>query len=181
LALLPFAAALGENGDGEKVPAMMLESDPVDALTHDHVHLSELASIVRGSLSTMESHGDSAAASDAKHDLVDAVESLRDELLTHFALEEEGLFPFVEVKAPELQERARSLAAAHDTVCGAVSRLLYLVHRPREDSASCRAAFERFEQAYAAHAEEEVRFLRDLGGRLAEPERSELRRLILGL
>lgn len=153
------------------------KSDPVDALTHDHLHLGELVLAVRTRLTAV---GTDTAAHDA---LVDAVEKLRDELLTHFALEEEGLFPFVAGKSPELAQRAASLEASHDAVCGAVSRLLYLAQKPAKDAhaEACRAIFERFEQSYAAHAQDEVAFLRECSAKLDAADRVELRAILAGL
>lgn len=151
---------------------MILGDDPVDALAHDHRRLGELAGAVKKHLDTS-----------ALDELVVAIERLRDELLTHFALEEEGLFPFVAAKRPELAARITALQAGHDSVCGAVSRLLYLAQRLGDDSQrhACRAVFERFERSYAAHAEDEVAFLRELNGKLDANDRRELRALLAGL
>jgi iron-sulfur cluster repair protein YtfE (RIC family) len=153
------------------------KDDPVDAFTHDHLHLSELVLAVRHRLAALAS-SDTASTRDA---LVGAVERLRDELLTHFALEEEGLFPFVAAKRPELAKRAAALEAGHDAVCGSVSRLLYLAQRPGKNVDACRAIFERFEHGYAMHAQDEVAFLRDTSAKLDAADRAELRVLLAGL
>ncbi len=151
---------------------MILGDDPVDALAHDHRHLGELAGAVKKHLETS-----------ALDELVFGIERLRDELLTHFALEEEGLFPFVAARRPELAARIAALQAGHDSVCGTVSRLLYLAQRLGDDSERqpCRAVFERFEHNYAVHAEDEVAFLRELGQKLDADDRTELRAILAGL
>lgn len=150
-------------------------TDPVDSLTHDHLHLSELVLAVRERLERL------ARSPAVRTELAAAVERLRDELLTHFALEEEGLFPFVAQKGADFARRAAALEAGHDAVCGSVSRLLYLVQKPTSQAAACVAIFERFEQSYASHAQDEVAFLRDVGAHLDAGDRRELRAILDGL
>lgn len=154
-------------------------NDPIDELTHDHRHLTELVFIVRDRLAVCNERGDGRAA------LLSTIEQLQDELITHAAREEEGLFPFVAANAPGLEPRARVLQAAHDAICGTVSRLAYAAGHakgdPAAELATCRELFVRFEASYAGHAREEVAFLEELGAMLDDHQRKELRAALVGL
>ena len=117
-------------------------------------------------------------------ELADAVGRLRDELLVHFAREEEGLFPFLLDRVEELRGRVESLRAGHDSVCGAVSRLHHAVGHEASSVAvpqSWQDAFARFEGLYGVHAREEISLLRDVSSRLAPSVRAELKAILEGL
>jgi hypothetical protein len=73
------------------------------------------------------------------------------------------------------------LEAAHDTVCGAVVRLAHLAARDEPSSASLVAHYERFEDAYARHSQEEAALLAELGSTLDATQRGELAELLRGL
>lgn len=154
-------------------------SDPIEELTHDHRHLTVLVFVVRDRLAVCNKTGDGRGA------LLSTIEQLHDELITHAAREEEGLFPFVAANAPALEPRARALQAAHDALCGTVSRLAHAAGHgggdPAAELASCRELFARFEMSYAAHAREESAFLEELGATLDERQRKELRAALAGL
>lgn len=150
--------------------------NPIAALSHDHKHLTELLIELRALMTTAddESHGE----------IVDAATRLREELITHFAREEEGLFPFVQVQLPELAPRVDALASGHDRVCGALVRLSHLLGRVSAEPAARAAAldtFRRFEDAYALHARDELGLLAELDQRLDTAARRELRALLDGL
>ncbi len=151
--------------------------DPLDELSHDHRHLSELVLEVRAILSS-QSIGESERA-----ELADAVARLRDELLLHFAREEEGVFPFVLERLADLRSRVEALRSGHDSVCGAVSRLHYAIgHDPKTSAVSSWAeTLARFEGLYAAHAREEIALLRDVSAKLDAGARAELQALLEGL
>jgi iron-sulfur cluster repair protein YtfE (RIC family) len=156
----------------------MNPSDPIEELTHDHRHLTELVFIIRDRLAVCAADGGGRAA------LLSTIEQLQDELITHAAREEEGLFPFVAENAPSLEARAFALQAAHDTICGTVSRLAHAAQEkgePAVDLAMCREVFARFEACYARHAREESAFLEELGAILDDRQRRELHAALAGL
>jgi hypothetical protein len=105
---------------------------------------------------------------------------LRELLFTHFAREEEGLFPFVAERVPALASRVNEMAIAHDTICGSLSRACYLASQ-RADQAQLLAVYERFEQAYASHARAESELLGLLEEQLGEHDRERLQSLLDGL
>ena len=150
-------------------------SDGVRQFSHDHVALNHrvvaLASLVRG----LEPHGLVPASA-----LLSTLADLREQLFTHFAREEEGLFPFVAEAMPELAERVHAMATAHDTICGTLVRSYYLAHADTS-LATIAAVFERFVEAYAAHASSEAALLDELATRLDERQRARLAALIDGL
>lgn len=154
------------------------QHDPLDELSHDHRHLAELVLEVR----TMLAAGEIGASERAE--LADAVGRLRDELLVHFAREEEGLFPFLHDRVEVLRQRVEALRAGHDSVCGAVSRLHYAVgHDAASGGApqSWQDAFARFEGLYAVHAREELSLLREVSTKLPPAARAELKAILEGL
>jgi hypothetical protein len=69
------------------------------------------------------------------------------------------------------------MIAAHDTICGALRRALYLVSDPK-NVAALHTMFARFELAYSAHASEEATLLRELDVRLDLDQRAALSALI---
>ncbi len=151
----------------------MSPADAVSEFEHSHGQLSELVVKLRGMLSPGTSSRDGAA-------LVKLLKDLREELLLHFAREEEGLFPFVRAHVADQKNVVDRLEAAHDGICGAVVRLAHLAEREPSPS-GLRNTFERFERAYAEHGRAEGELLRTLGQRLEPTHRAELAELVRGL
>lgn len=147
-----------------------MTDDPIDALVHDHADINrrvlELGRLLAG-------HGDANQRVDVK--LVE----LREDLFLHFAREEEGLFPFVTERFPELADSVDAMATAHDAICGVVARMCHVVSS--STVMTMRSLFERFEQAYAHHAKREAALLAQLAGRLDEAERAKLAQLVRDL
>jgi iron-sulfur cluster repair protein YtfE (RIC family) len=127
--------------------------DPVRTLEHTHGHLTRLVAEAR---------------SDAE-----SREVLREELLHHFANEEEALFPFVRRTMPSLAGAVDRLQASHDILCGALLRLT--------ESPETTRHFERFEKAYAEHSRDEASLLDQLDRELEDAQRAELAELLRGL
>lgn len=149
-------------------------------LEHDHVHLSQLVFGVRDAL--VEGGRVDVVGPEFLTELVRKVEELRDDLLLHFAQEEEGLFPYVVEHVPDAKSEVDRLQAAHDMICGTVVRMAYAA-RNQDRSETERVStvamlFERFLTAYQAHAPDEVVFLRDLSTRLSDAERLELAEIV---
>lgn len=159
----------------------MTSSDPLRQLEHDHTDITRLVLALR-------QHVDDAARENGTADhraLRDCLTQLRDQLILHFAREEEGLFPFIRERAPRMSDRVAALEAAHDTVCGGVVRMAALAAGhgpiPRDRFDHLRAIFTRFEPAYATHSQSEQSLLRELGEQLDAPRRAELAELLRGL
>lgn len=150
-------------------------TDPVAGLEHDHVAFSQAVAQVKAALAKAPARDVASALQTLR-----LVEALRDDLLTHFAKEEEGLFPFVADALPDVTEEVDRLLAGHETVCGCIVRLAYALGGTHNDGAVA-TLFERFERAYAEHARAEVLLLRDVGSRLDPEQRRELATLIEGL
>jgi iron-sulfur cluster repair protein YtfE (RIC family) len=158
---------------------VVLASDPIRAFEHSHDHLTQLALEVGEKL-----HGGTHGAStgEARESLVALLDTLRDELLHHFAVEEEGLFPFIRSKVSVKAEAVDRLAHAHDIICGAVVRLAHLARTsPVSESPALLALHARFESAYVVHSREEADLLSELGRTLNERQRHELVELLRGL
>jgi iron-sulfur cluster repair protein YtfE (RIC family) len=159
------------------------ELNPIERLEHDHVPLGELVGTLRSSLEAV-ARGKRAPA-DVYGEVSEAVAQLRDDLLEHFGREEEGFFPFLLQTLPDVSERLAELSAAHDTLCGALTRLTYLAERGPgtfiEQFRQVEALFERFESAYIEHARDERSFLRDVDRRLDQDQRAALLEAARGL
>jgi hypothetical protein len=146
--------------------------DALHELVHDHGALNRrviaLGSLVR------------AAERDGARVLVGPLGELREALFLHFAREEEGLFPFIEEVVVELAEQVREMAHAHDAICGALARMLYLA-RSDGDASSLSTLHERFELAYRGHSQAEAALLQALDERLDAAHRARLAALVDGL
>jgi iron-sulfur cluster repair protein YtfE (RIC family) len=127
--------------------------DPVRRLEHAHTHLTKLVLEVQSDFEKLE--------------------VLREELLHHFANEEEGLFPFVRRVMPSMIEVVDRLQASHDIICGSLLRMAESPDTPRH--------FERFEKAYAEHSRDETALLEELGRWLEYAQRMELAEILRGL
>jgi hypothetical protein len=154
-------------------------SDPIRAFEHSHDHLTKLALEVGGMLSA---DTDAASTGEARRRLVALLETLRDELLRHFAVEEEGLFPFIRSNVPAKADAVDRLAHAHDIICGAAVRLAHLARTSlASENLSLLALHSRFEGAYVVHSREEADLFSELGRTLDERQRQELSELLRGL
>jgi iron-sulfur cluster repair protein YtfE (RIC family) len=151
-------------------------TDPVQDLVHDHADINRrvlaLGSAIRA-LDCEDGNGMALA-------LVTRIGELRELLFLHFAREEEGLFPFVSEAVPELAEQVLAMAPAHDAICGGLVRIYHLAASNAAVTAIT-AVFQRFETAYASHAEVEAQLLRTLSGRLGPEHRARLAELVRGL
>jgi iron-sulfur cluster repair protein YtfE (RIC family) len=151
--------------------------DPVQTFEHDRVRCS---SLVR----SLGEHRDvSRRKPFSRKQLVGVIERLCDELFTHFAREEEGLFPFIVALLPDARRTVDRLVAAHDAICGRLSHLLLLTSQTCSDSDL--AAFDElltgFNDLYTEHTNTEMTLLQEIGERLDRTQRAKLRRLIRGL
>jgi iron-sulfur cluster repair protein YtfE (RIC family) len=147
-------------------------ADPVLELMHDHEDLNHLVrdigDLVRGDNLT-------AAVPALAAQLVE----LREHLFLHFAREEEGLFPYVAAHLTDLDDEVAAMVNAHDTVCGAVARMIHAAQAA--DPAPLAGLFERFEMSYTLHARAERTLLERLADRLSPGQRAELVLLLRGL
>jgi iron-sulfur cluster repair protein YtfE (RIC family) len=122
----------------------------------------------------------SALGPDERDKLAVRLEALRDELLEHFANEEEALFPFLRKVASGKTADVDRLETGHDAICGAVVRLAHMVENDVQTDALA-AAYKRFELTYGEHSRNEAELFKELGGLLDERHRVELAGLLRGL
>ncbi len=146
--------------------------DGVRDLSHDHAELNRRVIAI----SARMHQAPPVPAGDLAYALVD----LRELLFTHFAREEEGLFPFVAERAPAFAARVQEMAVAHDTICGALARASHLASIDA-DRAQLTSVYERFEHAYAEHARSESELLGALDIALDTNDRERLAALIESL
>lgn len=155
---------------------MQVTIDPVQELAHDHADINRrvlaLGTTIRA-LDVEDGNGLAVA-------LVARLGELRELLFLHFAREEEGLFPFVAEAVPELSGQVQNMALAHDAICGALARMYHLAAANAE-LPTIAAVLERFEAAYASHAESEGELLHNLNARLGPRQREKLAELVRGL
>lgn len=150
--------------------------DVIEKLQHDHAPLSE--SVRRLERLVAEVRGGSRTPADVHADFLGTAEHLEEELLEHFGEEEETTFPFLSQALPDLEPTFGKLSAAHDQICGALSRTLRAASRGPEAFAEAfdhvASLVDRFGEAYAQHAEEEVTVLEEVAARLSPEERRRL-------
>lgn len=148
--------------------------DSVQDLAHDHREINRQVFAVGALLLATEREPAKFAA------LAAALSGLHDLLFSHFAQEEEGLFPFLAETFPELAPGVHDMIAAHDRICGALTRALYLANQATHVTA-IRAMYERFELAYSSHASKEATLLHELDARLSPDQRATLTGLLADL
>ncbi len=155
--------------------------DPMEQFEHDHGELTTLVLAVKTALD--DAQRGTILAEGLRSMLVSRVDDLRDDLVAHFAREEEGLFPFVVERLPDLQGVVEHVRIGHDTICGTLVRLSLAATMvsKRAEVALLTALFERFEVAYVAHSKEERDLLRTVRARLDEGQRRQLSALVEGL
>ena len=155
-------------------------NDPVREFEHSHGHLTRLALEIAQLV-----QDDPRTPAETRRRLVGRLEVLRDELLRHFADEEEALFPFVRANLPEKAAVVDRLQSGHDTICGAIVRVAHFAAGERAALGARRAAlsalYERFESTYAQHSRDEADLLEELGRVLSDGQRKKLGELLHGL
>ena len=152
----------------QELPAEPMTRDGLHQMSHDHGELNRRVIAIAAQLQQPTS---------APRIVAYALVDLRELLFTHFAREEEGLFPFVADRLPDETSRVHAMAVAHDTICGALSRACHLASSDGE-MAQLRAIFERFQEAYAAHARAEADLLETLGTKLDVGAREQLAAIV---
>ena len=158
--------------------------DPIFRLEHDHTHLSRLVAELRDALTAIRAGRDEAG--ERREEFASVLGGLASELFEHFAREEEGLFPFIQERFPELRSAIAEIERAHDRICGAASRVLALLDGgarkgeplAEHDFALVASLFDRFDADYAAHARNEADFLRALAPRLDVGQRESLAEIL---
>jgi iron-sulfur cluster repair protein YtfE (RIC family) len=148
----------------------MLTDDPVRELTHDHAELNRRVLELGATIAQQQD----------LQILEPSLRELREQLFLHFAREEEGLFPLVSEWIPELADQVLAMAVAHDTICGALARMVH-ASATDADPAAFRGLFVRFQTAYADHAKSELDLLHQLDARLDAAQRAQLAELVRGL
>lgn len=146
-------------------------------LVHDHDVLTSQVEHVAAML-----HGLSGSSFDAatlRDELINQVDLLKDQLLEHFAFEEEAAFPYLINAMPEDAPRLRAMSGAHDRVARClveVSELLRVTTRETlaRQSGPIAATYERFLNHYRSHVSEESEVLSSLQTQLSEEQRREL-------
>jgi hypothetical protein len=154
-----------------------LHEDPIEDLSHDHADINRRVLAVGTAIRALDRDGDGDGLARA---LVGRLGELRELMFTHFAREEEGVFPFVADAVPALSPQIQAMAIAHDAICGALARVYHLAEASA-DLASITQVFSRFELAYASHAETEAELLRQLAAVLDPAQRGRLAALVRGL
>lgn len=137
-------------------------SDSIRRFEHSHAHLASSMLTLRRLVD-----GD---AHDAQ--LVARVEEFRDQLLDHFANEEEVLFPFIRERDAASAPAVDALIEAHDALCASIVRLAHAIKHA--SPATARAAYAKFQTLYAKHSLDEATLLEQLAERLSPAERRSL-------
>lgn len=146
--------------------------DAMTELAHDHAAINRMVL----SLASAIRH----AGVESSNHLELGLGELRDELFNHFAREEEALFPFVAEVMPDLEPEVKAMLVAHDLICGSLSRMVHLA-ATGAPTTTLFALFERFENAYAEHAQMETALLASLETALDRAQRGRLSELVAAL
>jgi hemerythrin-like domain-containing protein len=135
--------------------------DPIQELVHDHRELNGLLLAVHEALARVARAESSLA--DELHEIRDGIEAFCDELLVHFAREQEALLPFVVIRLPAMSPRADAIIVEHDVIAASLTTLVQTVSSVEDATLGpWRATLARFEELYAAHTRSELSFLEDV-------------------
>lgn len=150
---------------------------PLQELAHDHRELSGLLVAVHEALTRIEKG--TSKLEDELHEMGDGLEAFREELLEHFAREQEGAFPYVASRLPNERARVDELVAQHDRIAEALNAVVAdLGTAP--DLAKWSQALAQFDSLYAEHSKTEVAFFKDVTAALdADAEATEKLRGLL--
>jgi iron-sulfur cluster repair protein YtfE (RIC family) len=152
--------------------------NPIGDFEHAHERIEALISRLREVVPAAPSQ----RGSEHARALAEVLAKLRDELLGHFANEEEALFPLVRSGLPSQGPAVDRLEAGHDAICGAVVRLAHLAQgNGHQAGRTFTELYERFVNTYAQHAREEAALLAHLADALDVTRRTELAELLRGL
>ena len=136
--------------------------DELELLHDDHSLLSSQVVHVVTLIKSLKDSGHIAASHFSE--VLRQMEILRQQLLEHFAFEEEEAFPRLDDKYPTIRFKLEQLQAQHDGVLVAFEALRSVLwadtKEPRvpDPSASC----DRFESEFELHAAAEAALLREL-------------------
>ena len=155
-------------------------SDPLREFEHTHDQLTKLALEAAQFLRRPRAAPGERMTDDDRRQLCACLQSLRDELLLHFAVEEEGLFPFIRANLPGKADQVDRLALAHDAICGGVVRLAHAAQANPPGPALV-SLYERFDAAYVLHSREEADLFATLARTLDSSQRAELAERLHGL
>ena len=153
---------------------------PLPELAHDHRELNELLVAVHEAIARIELG--SSKLEDELHEMTDGLEAFREELLEHFAREQEGAFPWLGARMPHERGRIDQLIAQHDRIAESLNAVIKDLAKPGQtpDTSAWRRALDRFESLYADHSKSEHAFFNDITAALEGDARAtkELRDLL---
>ena len=155
--------------------------DPLVALEHTHDQLSKAVMVL--SRVVAQARKDISPSPMEWKAFAARLASLHEELLSCFAKEEEGLFPYIREHMPALRAKIDQLVSAHDAMCGILARLSHAMTcaKPCQFEDRALELFERFEAMHIQHARDEAALLHVLGHVLDGPQRVEVAALLEGL
>ena len=157
---------------------MPKNEDPLDRLEHDHGQLSKRLGFVRALL--VEARADSGAIENAVDMFQRTLPPLMHALVEHFAHEEQGIFPFVEARWPDLREEIGALVEGHDRIRETATIILALANRGLRWFNLTAVMFDRLDGDFAEHDRRERVLLEALAERLDGDARRELAGMLRG-
>lgn len=135
---------------------------PLQELAHDHRELNDLLIAVHEAIARIEKGA--SKLEDELHEMTDGLEAFREELLEHFAREQEGAFPFLATRLPKARTRVDELIAQHDRIAESLDAVIQDLGKPGHttSTSSWSQALARFESLYAEHSKSELAFFNDI-------------------
>jgi iron-sulfur cluster repair protein YtfE (RIC family) len=136
--------------------------DELELLHDDHSLLSSQVVHVVTLIKSLEDGGQIAASHYSE--VLRQMEILRQQLLEHFAFEEEEAFPRLDDKFPKVHSKLEQLQSQHDSVLTAFEALRSALWTETKASLvpDATARCDRFESTFQLHAAAETELLREL-------------------
>lgn len=135
---------------------------PLQELAHDHRELNGLLVAVHEAIARIEKG--TSKLEDELHEMTDGLEAFREELLEHFAREQEGAFPWLANRLPHERARVDELIAQHDHIAESLNSVIHDLGKPGQTATTSTwsQALARFESLYAEHSKTELAFFNDI-------------------
>jgi iron-sulfur cluster repair protein YtfE (RIC family) len=109
-----------------------------------------------------------------RDELLDALSSLQDDALDHFAREEAALFPVLRQQSAAFDAPIAELERGHDALAGVVQRMIHLVRTAAASRAQLEALRKRLEREYEEHVVAEHKLLDDAAKTLSSEQKHAL-------
>ncbi len=155
----------------------MDQFDVISHIEHEHSHLTRLFADIDRAFRQVNQDGVQ-ASEDALSTVSEDLEHAMEEMLDHFAEEEQVLFAHIEERFPEMESEIVALVQAHELICDRTRWLQQLLNADRSklesEMAKALEIIHQLADEVAKHTEAESRVYTTALSQMSASERREL-------